>query len=303
MVAKVRRLAGTKRVGHLGTLDPMAEGVLPLALGRATRLIEYVSGEKAYVAEITLGVTTTTLDAEGEVTQACDITAIDRAAVERALQVLARRTEQVPPMASALHHEGRRLYELFREGKVVELAARPVRIDRLVLADFAPPRAVVVVACGPGTYVRAIARDLGELLGCGAHLSALTRTRRGPFLLGAAVSLETLEHEGLQPWLLPPRQVVDRLPWLQLGESAVVDVRHGKRIALERVEDAAEAVLAASSASDGAEGECVSGGPGLGEDALCALADVRGELIAIARLRAGELQPLKVFAGVEGESS
>lgn len=281
----------------------MAEGVLPLALGRATRLIEYVSGDKAYVAEITLGVTTTTLDAEGAVTSACDIAAIDRPAVERALQMLARCTEQVPPMASALHHEGRRLYELFRAGKVVELAARPVRIDRLALAEFAPPRAVVVVACGPGTYIRAIARDLGERLGCGAHLSALTRIRRGPFLLGSAVSLETLERDGVQPWLLPPRTVVDRLSWLRLGESAAVDVRHGKRIALDRVEDAGETALAASPASGEAERQDLSGGPHLGEDALCALADARGELIAIARVRAGELQPLKVFAGADGESS
>lgn len=293
-------MAGTKRVGHLGTLDPMAEGVLPLAMGRATRLIEYVGGDKSYLAELTFGVTTTTLDAEGEVLERRDASAVHRPAIEEALRVLALRTEQVPPMASALHHEGRRLYELFREGKTVEIAPRPVRIHRLFLVDFESPRALLEVDCGPGTYIRSIARDLGEMLGCGAHLSALTRTRRGPFGLESAVSLETLEQEGVQPWLLPPRDIVDRLPWLHLGGEAVTAVCHGKRIVLGGGEDpagTASALASVPSAKDGAEALRD------GDDALCALADARGDLVAIARLRGGEIQPLKVFAGLEGESS
>lgn len=267
VVAKVRRLAGTRRVGHLGTLDPMAEGVLPLALGRATRLIEYVGGDKAYRAEITLGVTTTTLDAEGDVVERRPVPHLGADAVDAALAAVAACGEQIPPMASALHHEGRRLYALFREGKTVEIAPRPVRIDRLQRVAIDLPHLVIEVECGPGTYIRSIARDVGERLGCGGHLSALLRTAKGPFRLEGAVDLERLEADGVEPWLLPPRVGVDAIAWRTIDSASELAVRCGKRIALQ-----------------GDENETV-----------CALADAQGTLIAIARLHAGEAQPLKVF--------
>jgi tRNA pseudouridine55 synthase len=282
VVARVRRIAGTKRVGHLGTLDPMARGVLPLALGTATRLIEYVSGDKRYLAEVTLGIATDTLDAEGQVVARADASLVSLEQAESVLAEIAARATQVPPLVSALHHEGKRLYEHFRAGRTVEVPPRPVRIDAIEVVAFEPPRLTIDVRCGAGTYIRSIARDLGEALGCGAHLSALARTRHGPFSLETAVSLERLESDGVAPHLVPPRAVVDRLGWLAVGPEDAAALRQGKGIGVERVEDPGGILR------DPGEGRC-------------ALADLEGTLVAIAALRASTLHPLKVFAGPEGE--
>lgn len=302
VVAHVRRLAGIRRIGHLGTLDPQAEGVLPLALGRATRLIEFVRGDKRYLADITLGVCTDTLDAEGQIVERHDATNVSREQIVEALARIAAAPLQVPPMTSALHYEGRRLYELFRQGRKVDVQPRPVRIDSIDLIEFepasggsgaVPPRLRVDIRCAPGTYVRAIARDLGTSLGCGAHLSGLVRTQRGPFLLDSSVSLPQLEQGGLERHLISPRCAVDGLACLLLQPDAVAVVRHGGRISMGRVETmhtAGDAV--------------VSGVESLARPAnatVCALFDAQGELIAIARASAGEIRPLKVFVVNEGD--
>jgi len=167
VVARIRRLSGQRRVGHAGTLDPAATGVLVVALGGATRLIEYVQHQtlKQYRATVCLGVTTTTDDADGEIIARHPLPPLDRETVERALAPLRGTIWQTPPMYAALHHEGRRLYELARAGVTVETPPRQVHIERLDLIAFDPPLLTLHVVCGSGTYIRALARDLGVALG------------------------------------------------------------------------------------------------------------------------------------------
>ncbi|HEX5691816.1 MAG TPA: tRNA pseudouridine(55) synthase TruB, partial [Roseiflexaceae bacterium] len=195
VVARVRRIARQKRVGHAGTLDPAATGVLVVGLGQATRLIEYVQDatSKRYHSVVFLGATTTTDDAEGEIIARAPLPALDSQAIEAALAAFRGTILQVPPMFSALHHEGRRLHELARAGQIVERAARPVTIEQLHLLDWSPPLLTLDVVCGKGTYIRSLARDVGEALGCGGYLQALRRTAVGTFTVADAVSLETLE--------------------------------------------------------------------------------------------------------------
>ncbi len=194
VVAHIRRAARQKRVGHSGTLDPAATGVLVVALGNATRLIEYVQDatSKRYLATVQLGATTTTDDAEGELLATAAVPPLDRAAIEQALEPLRGEIMQVPPMYSALHHQGRRLHELARDGIVVERAARPVTIERLELIEWSTPLLTLDIMCSKGTYIRSLARDLGESLGCGAHLQALRRTAVGTFLIEDALPLDQL---------------------------------------------------------------------------------------------------------------
>src|SRR5258706_7819645 len=195
VVALVRRLAATKRVGHGGTLDPFASGVLPLFLGRATRLVEYHLGDrKGYRATVCFGASSTTDDLEGELTPSA-APAPSRAAVEGALAGFIGPISQRPPAYSAIKVAGRRAYAMARAGEHVELASREVTIHRLELLDWDAtdpdrPIAVVDVECSAGTYIRALARDLGEAVGCAAYLGALVRTASGPFRLEGAVSLE-----------------------------------------------------------------------------------------------------------------
>src|SRR5215212_1679502 len=194
VVAQIRRAARQKRVGHAGTLDPAATGVLVVALGNATRLIEYVqdSTSKRYLAIVQLGTTTTTDDAEGTVLTTAAVPPLNRAAIEQALEPFRGEIMQVPPMYSALHHQGRRLHELAREGIVVERTARPVTIEQLELLDWSTPLLTVNIMCSKGTYIRSLAHDLGESLGCGAYLQALRRTAVGTFLIEDAVPLHRL---------------------------------------------------------------------------------------------------------------
>ncbi|MBC8076981.1 MAG: tRNA pseudouridine(55) synthase TruB, partial [Chloroflexales bacterium] len=227
------------KVGHAGTLDPAADGVLPLALGQATRLIEYLAdAPKGYRAVVRLGVATATDDAEGAVLAERLVPALSANDVERALDVFRGPIMQVPPMYSALHHEGKRLYELARAGEHVELAPRPVTIYRLQLVDFAlqveQPKIVLEVECSKGTYIRAIARDLGAALGCGAHLAALTRTFVGALTLEGAVTLAALEADAarLPTLLLPPESAVADWPALHLDEAQMAQVRNGRALRL-----------------------------------------------------------------------
>lgn len=229
VVARVRRLAGRGvKVGHAGTLDPAATGVLPVALGHATRLIEYlVDAHKGYVGEVRLGVTTATDDAEGAVVAQAPVPPLSDEQVEAVLAPLRGPILQVPPIYSALHHEGKRLYELARAGVHVELAPRPVTVFALMWAWAGPETLRITVTCSKGTYIRSLARDIGQALGCGAHLAALRRSAVGPFTLEHAVALEALAAEParLPGLLLPPEIAVADWPAVQLDE---VDVRRAR---------------------------------------------------------------------------
>jgi tRNA pseudouridine55 synthase len=236
VVAQVRRTARQRRVGHAGTLDPAATGVLVVALGGATRLIEYVqeTTSKCYHAVVHLGVTTTTDDAEGEVLGSAPLPALDPAALDQALAQFRGTIMQVPPMYAALHHEGRRLHELARAGVVVERMARPVVIERLELLDWSPPLLALDVQCSKGTYIRALARDLGAALACGGHLQALRRTAVGTFRIEQATPLGAIEADPdvLAGHLLPPEHAVIDWPAITLNDDEARRVRHGQLLSL-----------------------------------------------------------------------
>jgi tRNA pseudouridine55 synthase len=216
VVARVRRLAATRRVGHGGTLDPMATGVLVVAVGRATRLLTYVSGsDKAYQATIRLGQATSTDDAEGEVTGGSPADVVTESAVLAGLAELTGDIQQVPSAVSAIKINGERAYKRVRAGVSVELPARPVTVSRLSATDLRrEPDGLldvdVTVECSTGTYVRAIARDLGAALGVGGHLTALRRTRVGGFTLSEAATLEQLA-DAEDPVTLPTAAAAQRL--------------------------------------------------------------------------------------------
>jgi tRNA pseudouridine55 synthase len=230
VVDRVRSVAGTRRVGHAGTLDPMATGVLLVCVGRATRVAEYLmASPKTYRARVRLGVTTDTYDAEGTVVEERPVD-VDRRAVERALDRFRGPVLQVPPMYSALKRGGRRLYNLARQGVTVEREPRPVEIHRLELVEWASPGLVLEVTCSPGTYVRSLAHDLGREVGCGAHLTGLVRLASGDFRLEDAVGIDTLTRERLPSLLLPLDAALGRYPALHLDEEAAQAVRSGRAV-------------------------------------------------------------------------
>lgn len=230
VVAKVRRFAGTRRVGHAGTLDPMATGVLVIGVERATRLLGYLAlHDKEYLATIGLGVTTTTDDAEGEVvarTDASDVEDLEDAAIASAMHTLVGDIAQVPSSVSAIKVDGERAYALVRKGKDVALAARPVRVARFDVLARRGGELDVHVECSTGTYVRALARDLGVALGVGAHLTALRRTRVGGFDLSAAQELA-------EPLAVVPLDlaVAAAFPRRDLTDDEVYRVARGQAIA------------------------------------------------------------------------
>lgn len=194
VVARVRRIVDEKRVGHAGTLDPAAVGVLPIAIGNATKTIEYLAdADKTYIADITLGRTTDSFDIEGTLIEVRDTTQLSRGEVERALTQFRGPQLQRPPMHSAIKIDGQPLYERARKGEEIEVPSRPVIISSLKLLEWNSPVARVEIRCSKGTYVRSLARDIGELLGTGAFLSRLVRTRVGGFDILDATSLTTLD--------------------------------------------------------------------------------------------------------------
>ncbi|RIL04677.1 MAG: tRNA pseudouridine(55) synthase TruB [Proteobacteria bacterium] len=196
VVDAARRWFGTQRVGHLGTLDPQATGVLPLAIRDATKLVSYVNADpKVYRGAIRLGIETDTLDGDGAVVARHEGALPDEAAVREVLQTFLGEHEQVPPMYSAVKQGGVPLYRLARRGEEVERAPRKVRIDAFTLLSYAPPSLEVEVVCSPGTYVRVLAAEVGARLGCGGHLASLCRLRSGPFDLSQAVAPQALADE------------------------------------------------------------------------------------------------------------
>lgn len=250
VVARVRRGLKVKKVGHAGTLDPLATGVLVICVGAATRLSEYVMHtQKRYTARVHLGVTTDTYDAEGETLQIRDASAVTRADVEQALPRFTGDIQQVPPMYSAIKQGGRKLYELARAGEVVERPARPVRIESLVITDWSPPQFTLDVTCSAGTYIRSLAYDLGEVLGTGAHLAGLVRSASGSFALENAVTLETLlEADDWQRHLILPQQALTHMPLVTLDSQQLDHIQHGRAIPAD---GATQAELAQAQDADG----------------------------------------------------
>ena len=194
VVRRIKRASGFKRVGHAGTLDPIATGVIPVCFGQATRVMEYLlDGAKRYSGEIHLGVSTDTYDAMGEVVTETDASTITSEQVQDALMQFQGEISQVPPMYSALKRDGKRLYDLARKGIEVEREPRPVSVYAIDLTGWEPPLATVKVDCGRGFYMRSLAHDVGQILGCGGHLKSLVRIKTGPFHLDDAVTLEEAE--------------------------------------------------------------------------------------------------------------
>lgn len=237
VVQWVRRGTGVEKVGHTGTLDPRASGVLLLCLGQATRLSEYLLEEpKRYLAWIRFGSATTTYDAEGEVVEETGRSP-DRKALERALKDFEGSLEQRPPAYSAVKVKGRRAYMLSRRGEAIELEPRQVTVDKLILHKYEPPLLELEVHCSAGTYIRSLAHDLGQKLQTGAHLSELRRTRVGPFGLDSAVKLarleEAIESSSWRRLVIPAAQALPEFPGVKLEGEELNRVRHGRSI--ERV--------------------------------------------------------------------
>jgi tRNA pseudouridine55 synthase len=234
VVARVRRALGVRRAGHTGTLDPIATGVLPVCLGKATRLARFIAGgEKVYRAEVRLGFATTTDDFTGEPLAEPRPVDVPRERIVATLAELVGSFDQVPPAFSARHVGGRRLYELARRGEAAARAATPVTVHALVLARLAGERLEIEVRCSPGTYVRAIARDLGERLGTGGHLVALRRVRSGAFDLSLAVPGDDLA--AARERVIPLSGLLAELPAVRVGEEGRRLVRHGRDLGPEDV--------------------------------------------------------------------
>jgi len=280
VVNTVRRITGAAKLGHAGTLDPLATGVLPVALGEATKTIAYaMEGTKGYRFTLRWGRATDTDDAEGEVVEESDRRPT-REEVDAALPRFVGEIEQVPPRFSAIKVEGKRAYDLAREGEEVELAARRVRIDRLELVSMDDAdHATFEVTCGKGAYMRALARDLGAALNVPAHIAALRRTAVGPFDESRAISLDSLKALGHSAaaleHVLPVKAALDDIPALALTETEAVRLRHGQSVSmlaranLERVRELSQGAI------------------------VCAT--LKDKPVALARFEAGDLHPVRVL--------
>ena len=256
VVDALRRVVGQRKVGHAGTLDPMATGVLLVCLGQATRVSEYLmAGRKQYRATIVLGSTTDTYDAEGEVLTSGGATDFDQQEVEAALAAFVGAIEQVPPMYSALKRDGQPLYKLAREGKTVERNPRTVELDEIVLLDWTPPALTVSVTCSPGTYIRSLAHDLGQRLGSGAHLGALVRLASGRFRLEDALSLERLEEafeHGLgESLVLPLDEALLEWPAMIVGADEARRIVQGQALRGDPPHEDRDGALARAYSVDG----------------------------------------------------
>jgi len=235
VVQIIRRGTYIRRAGHTGTLDPRASGVLVVLLGPAVRLSEYVSAsDKRYQAVILLGKTTDTYDADGRVLSSNPVDNITEAQFEEALQQFVGEIEQVPPPYSAIKIKGRKAYEMAREGEEFDLQPRKINVYSLELLEWAPPEAVIDVYCSSGTYIRSLANDLGKMLGCGAHLVGLRRTKSGRFTLRDAVPLrklrESFDDGSWYQYVIPAAEALSDWPSIELTEANVDAIRHGHRV-------------------------------------------------------------------------
>ncbi|HEY6469541.1 MAG TPA: tRNA pseudouridine(55) synthase TruB [Candidatus Dormibacteraeota bacterium] len=274
-VRQVRRILGERRVGHAGTLDPTATGLLPICVGRTTRFVDYFHAQpKTYHCVVRLGERSDTGDTEGVVTPGGDASALDASEIRTQLERLTGEIAQIPPMHSAVRHEGRHLYELARAGEEVVREPRRVTIHSAELVDFRPGAVAeieIIVVSGKGAYMRVLASDLGDALGTGGLLGWLSRTSYGTLELAASISLDALAAMD-DPWpaLLPPEVAVAHLPQVNLGPAQVQQVRRGQSVWLPRtiLPDVA--------------GEC-------------RIHDPSGELVGIGELNGGLLRPTKVL--------
>jgi len=280
-VSRVRRLFNAQKAGHAGTLDPLATGILPIALGEATKTVPFlVDSDKTYRFSIEWGRNTTTLDREGETTGESDVRP-ERAAIEAALPAFVGEISQVPPAYSAIKVDGERAYDLARAGETVELKARLVTIHAARLMEVPDPdHAEIEIDCGKGTYVRAVVRDLALALGACGHVSALRRTRVGPFTEDRAITLENLEElshkAGCLEALLPVETALDDIPELAVTAEDAFRLKQGRPIVLvPRQVEALKARLAPGSRTVSAMAE--------------------GVMVALCEMRAGRLEPSRVF--------
>ncbi len=237
-VARVRRILRLKRVGHAGTLDPAATGVLPLALGKATRLLQFLPPNKAYHAKIRFGVTTTTDDLEGEILTSQSVPHLQLEQIQEILPQFRGKIEQIPPLYSAIHVQGKRLYELARKGENIEVPSRTVEIFDLKILNWYPgkfPELEIAIACGSGTYIRSIARDLGARLNYGGTLAHLIRTESSGFTLENSLTLETLETQVQQQTFFPlsPALALNHLTTITLTSELAKCWSQGQSIAID----------------------------------------------------------------------
>ena len=292
-VGFARRLFDAAKAGHGGTLDPLASGVLPIAFGEATKTVQWVmQGRKVYRFTIQFGEQRSTDDLEGEVVA----TSVHRPSdgdIDAALPVFTGAITQVPPAYSALKIDGRRAYDLARAGETVSLAPRTVQIEQLTLVQrVSPDAAEFEVACGKGTYVRALARDLAATLGSVGHLTALRRTACGPFLDSAAISLDKLQgveyHPGLLGYLLPVVTALDDIPALAVTKAQARQIQGGQAVAISEVNPTSTGSHAFASSAP-----TVCGSPSPEARVVRVMAEEL--LVAIARVEAGWLRPVRVF--------
>ena len=289
LVALVKRHTGEPRVGHAGTLDPAATGVLPICLGQGTRVVEFlVDATKTYRAEIELGVVTDSYDADGQIVRRGDASGVGRDQVELGLASFRGLIQQTPPMYSAVKHQGKPLYELARAGITVERKSRLTKIYDLRLVDWQAPVATVEVVCGKGTYIRSLAYDLGEMLGCGAYLKSLVRLRCGVFEIGDAVSVDQLEdafrHGYWQYFVYPIDTVLLHWAAMVVSDDAGQGIRNGRPLVL------------GSGDADSACHKWHMPGRAAAEDCCRAYA-LDGQFLGVLRFNAdrGQWQPEKVF--------
>ena len=273
VVAKARGQLGTRKVGHSGTLDPDATGVLLLGVGKVTRLLRFLGyPEKRYTGTVVLGTSTSTLDASGDVTGTWDMSGIGIDLVRSGAEAMTGEILQIPPMVSAVQIDGKRLHDLARQGIEVDRAPRKVTVHSFTVGDpVTPGEYPIEVTCSSGTYIRSLAADLGEALGGGAHLKDLRRTAIGPFVAEAGVAIEELGPQHLQP----PAAAVAHLGQIVADEELVAAVGFGKQLPLERL-----------------------GASGLGPWAVL---DATGELLAVYEPhRTGTAKPAVVLAAASG---
>lgn len=233
-ISELRKRLRLKRIGHGGTLDPMATGVLPIALGSATRLLPYLRDRKAYIGTVRFGITTTTDDISGNICQEQPARHLTLEAITEKLPQFMGQIEQYPPAYSAIQVDGQRLYARARAGEVVSVPPRTVEVYGIEVLDWQPgdhPELTLRIVCGGGTYIRAIARDLGAALGVGGTLAALQRIESGGLRIEESHCLETISPEHLP--LCPPQEVLAHLPWLELNEAQLEDWCHGRAVICE----------------------------------------------------------------------
>jgi tRNA pseudouridine55 synthase len=250
VVNHIRRVTGVRRVGHAGTLDPLATGVLLVCVGRATRLVEYLVGQpKTYVTTIRLGQTTSTYDADGEVMEERPALHITPDLISQSLTSFRGTIQQKPPLYSAIKKDGQPLYKLARRGQTTDVPLREVTIYELSLLTVNLPEITLQITCSSGTYVRSMAHDLGEALGCGGHVAMLRRTAVGSFTSQEAVPLITLNSENVIHKLLPMETAVAHLPYLNLNAEETKNLQHGRPVA--RQSHHPEAALVQAFGEDG----------------------------------------------------